>query len=661
MICGCIFLSSVNLVRADWRDEIGYTRLLLLAGPELPVVPSQGFAQIEARENSVNFLPDTSSSLFSGKTFTLKSGSSGVSGHANLVANHFYGDPSSLVRGNCPVDLYNADDWIGAGFLNLSSSSKPLVELRDVQNHSWIATLDANFTEAVATEADYRLDYAINRDGFSSVVGVNNGNSTVLPALLGQSYHTISVGLVNGNHSAGFTTLDGSGRIKPDIVAPDEFTSFATPMVASAAGLLTAKLAAPPYSLTGADKPRVVKALLLASATKNTVAAWSNSSSRPLDLRYGAGELNIYHAYQALRAGRGNASNTTLLNPRGWAAETVSANSSKTYFFSIAAGAPATPFSAVLTWHRLLSQHGSNPWLATLNDLNLRLYQASGFSLGSQVTESLSQVDNVELVNQTALPPGSYALVVENNSSTATPYALAWHSLPAVTVVATLATAREIDGHAGQITFTRSGNTTLALFVPLTVSGSAIPNTHFQALPSSVTFAAGQATATLSVIPISDNLAQGDRSVNVAVAADFASVFDPAQTATVTIEDKPFDRWRFANFTSLELGNPAISGENADPDSDQLVNLIEYALNLAPKSPEISPVTKLASGVYLALSAAKNPAASDLVWGAEVSSDLITWQSALITDQTLNFFEARDSVMMSASARRFIRLKITRL
>jgi hypothetical protein len=139
-----------------------------------------------------------------------------------------------------------------------------------VQNHSWISA--AGNSEAVVSEINQRLDFAIDRDGFSSVVGVNNAASTALPQMLAQAYHTISVGLTNGAHSAGFTTLDGPGRIKPDLVAPDGLTSFATPMVAGAAGLLQAALAAAPYALTGADRPRVTKALLLAGAAKDTVA-----------------------------------------------------------------------------------------------------------------------------------------------------------------------------------------------------------------------------------------------------------------------------------------------------------------------------------------------------------------------------------------------------
>ena len=659
-IGACFCLIGGAPLSADWRDEIGHTRLVLLNAAELPAAPSSGLVQIEARDNLANFEPDTASSLFTGKIFSHLSGTSGISDHAQQVATYFYGNTSSLTSGNCPIGLYNANSWINAGFLETGSSSRPSTESHAVQNHSWIGILDANFTADEATEINRRLDFAINRDGFVSVVGVNNGTSTILPAILCQSYHTISVGLVNGNHSAGFTTLDGTARIKPDIVAPDGFTSFATPMVASAAGLLHSKLAAAPYSLTGADQPRVIKSLLLSTATKNTVPAWTNTPSRPLDLVYGAGELNIHHAYNTLRAGRTNASNSIVHKPLGWAAESVASSAPKTYFFSIPAGAASTPFSAALIWHRVVSKFGFNTWNASLENLSLRLHNASGFTLGSEIAVSDSSVDNVELVHQAALPPGTYALVVENPSSTATPYALAWHSLPGVTITTTIPNAREIDLQAGLVTLTRSGDTTLPLFVPITVGGSAVSGTHFQALPASVILAAGQTATTLQILPIADTLAQGDRSVSVAIAADFALVRNPAESAVITIQDKPFDAWRFANFSNSELTNSAISGETADPDGDQLANLLEYAIALDPQLPSISLVTAGLSGGYLTIDSSKNTAATDILWTAEITDNLATWQSLLPSVNTASHFAASDIVHSDEAPHRFIRLKISR-
>jgi hypothetical protein len=656
---------AVTTAVADWRVETGFTRLQAIAGAGLPAAPAQGLTQVEALDTG-NYAPDTASSLFAGKSFTLQSGASGTSNHAHRVATYFYATSSQL-PGNAAVDLYAAGGWLGNDFLRLGSANVPQTESRAVQNHSWI---DTGSSDADATEANMRLDYAIQNQGFISVAGQNNGAANPLPQLLGQGYHSISVGRSDGQHSAGFTTLDGTGRIKPDMVAPSAFpddrTSWTTPMVAGAAGLLHAKISAAPYALAGAHRPRVVKALLMASARKDNVPSWANTSSRPLDLRYGAGNLNVHHAYLALRAGKA-ASGSVSHGIRGWAAEPVGGNSSKTWFITLPAGGPPTPFCAALTWHRVVttSTSGGGPnqtrtWDATLANLNLRLHQASGFTLGSEIAASLSTVDNVELIHQAALPPGDYAIVVENTSGTATDIGLAWHSLPAVSIAATQPVAREIDGQQATVTLTRSGDTTLPLQVSLAIGGTAISGIHYQPLPATVTIPAGQSSLALQVTPIADSLAQGDRSLTMAVTADFALVRDAAQSAVVTIQDKPFDAWRFANFTALELSDPALSGETADPDADGLDNLIEYALGLPPKSPDPSPAGAGEVDGCLALTFTKSATATDITWNAEVTADLSDWQPAVVLTQTATTFSARDFISIEDAARRFIRLKITR-
>lgn len=660
ILCACS-------ARADWRVETGFTRLQTVAGAELPTAVSEGLTQVEALDANDNYALDIASSLFSGKNFTIKSGASGISSHANKVGTNFFATGGQL-PGSSGVDIYSAGDWLGSGFLRRGSTNLPASESRAVQNHSWISTAS---TDEDAAEANRRLDYAIQNQGFVCVVGQNNGATNPLPQLLGQGYHSISVGRSDGQHSAGFTTLDGTGRTKPDIVAPSAFpddrTSWTTPMVAGAAGLLHAKVSAPPYSVAAASRPRVVKALLMASARKDNLPSWSNTSSQPLDSRYGAGNLNTHHAYLALRAGRAAASNSIAHGIRGWSDESVAGNSSKTWFFTIPSGAPGTPFCAALTWHRVVTTNtsGGGPnqkrtWSATLANLDLRLHQANGFTLGNQIAASQSTVDNVELIHQAALPAGNYALVVQNISSSSTAIGLAWHSLPAVTITTSSPLAREIDGQQGTITLTRSGDNTLPIWIPLDIGGTAVPGAHYQPLPSGVTIPAGQSSVSIQVVPIADSLAQGDRTVIVSAAADFASVRDPAQNAVVTIEDKPFDDWRFAKFSAAELGDPTISGETADPDGDKLVNLIEYALGLEPKQPDASPVSAGESDGYLAISVSKNPSATDINWSAETGGDLTTWQAAVIQTNNTSTFAARDTVPQNDAPQRFIRLKITR-
>ena len=660
MIALAMGLSVLNL-QADWLDEIGFTRLQALAGNSLPTAPSNGLSQVEATEGSTNYEPNSASTLFAGKTFNSKSGASGTSSHADHVARNFYAS-TSQVPGTCPIDLYNANDWLGAGYLNIGTTTAPKTESRAVQNHSWAGSSGNSTTD---TEIGRRLDFAINRDGFVCAVGLYNQdtNTPVHAQLLCQTYNTISVGRDDGGHTKGLTTLDGNGRRKPDIVAPsaapEYATSWTTPMVSGAAALLYQKLV--DYSPSFSDRPRVIKALLLASATKNTVPDWGNSSSSPLDDVYGAGELNIHHAYHALIAGKATAGSTRY-GIRGWASDSVSSSSSKTYYFRIASGAPSTPFSAALTWHRVVTENLLIGWgnlSSSLANLRLKLYQTDGTNLTTLLATSDSSVDNVELIHQPSLVPGDYALRVESSSSS-TAYALAWHSLPAVTIATTVSTAHEIDGAQGAFRLTRTGDLGLPLQVPLTTTGTAIVGTHYLALPATVTIPAGQSAISLQLSPVSDSLAQGDRSVGVKVGSDFAMVSDSSQEATITIKDKPFDAWRFGIFSTAELSNPSISGELADPDGDKLANLIEYAFGLNPKLPNPSSEVFDTANGYLVVSAAKNPVATDIAWSAQVSSDLENWTPAQTTIDSATNFEARDAGLMGDSARRFIRIKIVK-
>ncbi len=264
------------------------------------------------------------------------------------------------------------------------------------------------------------------------------------------------------------------------------------------------------------------------------------------------------------------------------------------------------------------------------------------------------------MIYQATLAPGDYEIVISSDTATETPYALAWHSLPAVMVSATSAQAKEIDGQDGVLTFTRTGDTAYPLYVPITVTGNAVAGTHYQSLPSSLTIPAGQTSATLSVDPIPDSTAQGDRSVTVTIASDFAIVSNSSSPGTIIIKDKPADDWKFNIFSGAELADSAISGNTADPDGDSIANLLEYAFNMNPKVSNTSTVVTGENSGYLSLSVAKNPAAIDLTWSAEVSSDLTQWFPATTITNTQANFVARDTVLKNSAPIRMMRIKVTR-
>lgn len=238
---------------ADWRSATGVTRLHATFAD----VPTAAGVLTQAEAGNAagdHYLPSPTHPAFAGKTILNLSPGSGTSTHATEVGDNFFGTTDSLLPTTASIRAYNASYWLEADFLRFNSTDEPQVEISRVQNHSWIA-LGASVTAGIVADVNQRLDHAIHRDGFVSVAGVNNGQSTSLPPLLAQAYNHITVGLSTGMHSAGFTAFDGAGRIKPDLVAPELLTSFATPRVASAAGVIAAKASLPPHALGGAELP----------------------------------------------------------------------------------------------------------------------------------------------------------------------------------------------------------------------------------------------------------------------------------------------------------------------------------------------------------------------------------------------------------------------
>ena len=85
------------------------------------------------------------------------------------------------------------------------------------------------------------------------------------------------------------------------------------------------------------------------------------------------------------------------------------------------------------------------------------------------------------------------------------------------------------------------------------------------------------------------------------------------------------DAWRQSRF-GVNAGNPAIAGDNADPDGNGMNNFIEFALGAQPGDPSsaIKPVTGIVNG-YLTLTFTRPVSATDVVYTVQVSDDLTKW------------------------------------
>lgn len=420
-----LLLAAAALAHADWRDNAGYSALQAELGASMPT--GAGIALLQSEANSGGYLPQATAGTvpfsgtgdFTGKTFTPYSGAGAASGHAASVASVFYSNSASLSPGVTDIHCYLADDFATL----LYNGITPPVFPGSVQNHSWVGSFGDTDIDVTLLR---RLDFIIDRDDVTIITPLNNGG--YMYALLGNAYHSLTVGLLSGNHPQSGSNTDGSGRMKPDLVVDQGFTSFAGPAVGSAAALLLDAIR-PAY--LAADDPRVVKALLLAGASKSNIPAWHRAdTTKPYHAVWGAGELNVLNAHHILTAGQGAPSGSTEVGLRGWDARDSSTATPRRYYFTIPQGAWAGTFSAALTWHRSLSAPFDT---SSLVNLNLKLYASSGFDLlGSPIDQSISTVDNVEHLFQRNLPPGQYALEVTTDTD-AVSYAIAWEAQTTLT------------------------------------------------------------------------------------------------------------------------------------------------------------------------------------------------------------------------------------
>jgi Subtilase family len=451
-------------VRAQNLDGIGVTLLrtvttnlngsgIRVAQPEAgldtnnpPMIWEVNPATVGQRTNLFTYISSNGSS----SSYPNSLGSE--SGHADLVADNFYGIPSGVATNVAHVDNYDANDFVQISqFVTPLSTnytaSLPVANINDpVVNQSFtFGSVPAN--EQMAIDSAYD-NYAAQFNTLF-ISAANNGGPVSPP---GTAYNCISVGAYGGGSSFG-PTID-NGRAKPDITAPAGETSFSTPFVAGAAAvLMQAALRGDGGGDTNsASEIQTIKALLLNGAIKP--ADWTNNAPSPLDIRYGAGVLNVFDSYEQLAGGKhgyivstsvatnsphpptGDIGTVSVLS--GWDFNTNSSSASfdgvNHYYFNVTNGVSGAEFTATATlaWNRHRNK-------TNINNLDLFLYDAVSSNL---VACSTSLVDNVEHIFVPRLPQGRYDLqVLKKGEATVTAsesYALAWEFFsPALSIMNT--------------------------------------------------------------------------------------------------------------------------------------------------------------------------------------------------------------------------------
>lgn len=430
-------LGATHPAWADWRESSGWPMLAAELGGELPDGTGVVVLQAEAGAASsapFDYLPQAGgpdpfagTGNYAGVTFHPESGTGTFLDHANSVATRFYSTSGSVAPGIEEVYMITANDFANSVLSDEPPPSFPNGALAKVQNHSWIGSFSnpQNPSDTNDVRVLRKFDYILNRDGVVASVGLRN--DAQMAALLGNSYHALVVGNLAGNHSRGGSNTDGNGRMKPDLVVDEVLTSYSTGAVSSASALMVE--AARTLGTDDADDPRVIRALLIAGASKNNLPGWQRASAdKPYAEIHGAGELNVYDPWKMLNGGRQSFSESAEVGPRGWDFNQSSSGSVRRYYFTVPDGRFANRVSAALVWNRNVTRTGFIlfSYGSVTYDLNLRLRKATGFTPGAEIDASTSAVDNVEHVFQRNLPPGEYVLEVSATSNNRD-YALAWN------------------------------------------------------------------------------------------------------------------------------------------------------------------------------------------------------------------------------------------
>ncbi|MFM6917874.1 MAG: Calx-beta domain-containing protein, partial [Dolichospermum sp.] len=165
--------------------------------------------------------------------------------------------------------------------------------------------------------------------------------------------------------------------------------------------------------------------------------------------------------------------------------------------------------------------------------------------LGSSIDYLLS-VDgsNTKLyINKPGSEPDELIAVI-NNQTALSLTASYFSYLPSITLAVSPASVTE-DGTANLIyTFTRTGATTNALTVNYSIAGTADATDYTGATPGTgktITFAAGSATATLTIDPTADTTIEANETValTLATGTGYAIGTATAVTGTITNDDLP--------------------------------------------------------------------------------------------------------------------------
>ena len=361
----------------------------------------------------------------------------GISPHDTAIASILFGrDPNASATGlgECNYEgvapealaaVYQFDYFISSNVIPQIAPAAKVVSASFGDEFEWWWTRG--------------IEALVEQKGLIFVAGIGNGADALDPPLYpAAGANIIGVGVVDSvdaqdiaarlanfalarpEHSSYGPT--GSGRCKPDIVAPGnclvaeandpngytaagDFSSFATPVVAGTIGLLIQKAQLDPAlapAVSGKAQNCVIKAVLLNSAAKlpywhKGLLTADDDHSAPLDYIQGAGMVNAKAAYEQLIAGLAKPGEAPAL---GWDKNTLRADGQPYQVYRITLPEPAGKrITATAVWNNHYSN--SYPFAALTEkdaDLRLELWAVDANDPNSDylLDYSDSPLDNVE-------------------------------------------------------------------------------------------------------------------------------------------------------------------------------------------------------------------------------------------------------------------------
>ncbi|HUT12416.1 MAG TPA: tandem-95 repeat protein, partial [Thermoguttaceae bacterium] len=149
--------------------------------------------------------------------------------------------------------------------------------------------------------------------------------------------------------------------------------------------------------------------------------------------------------------------------------------------------------------------------------------------------------------------------------------------LPVVSIAATDAAASEAGLDPGTFTVSRTGDTGGDLVVYYALNGTATAGADYQPLAGSVTIPDGSSSATITITPIDDDLAEGTETVHLMLAPDAAYTIGSPAADAVTIFDDDLQADDYAVGEQTSLGTVTVGDFNATHGSDDSYEAIQEA------------------------------------------------------------------------------------